>query len=49
MGALWSMYESRGGVEPMAGLAVQVRPLAAVAEEWDALVATGAMPTGGCR
>ena len=53
MGASWSMYESRygsrGGVEPMVRLAVQLGAPAAVAEGWDALAVTGAMPTGGWR
>lgn len=43
MRALLSMYGSREDVEPM-GLAVQVR-----AEECDAPVATGVMPTGEWR
>jgi hypothetical protein len=42
-------YGSRGDVEPMAGLAVQLRALGAAAEEWDAPVATGMLPTGGWR
>jgi vancomycin aglycone glucosyltransferase len=52
-----STYESRGDVEPMVGLAVQLRALGAelrvctppAAEECDAPVATGVMPTGGWR
>ena len=44
-----STYGSRGDVEPMVGLAVRVRALGAAAEEWDAPVATGVMPTGGWR
>jgi hypothetical protein len=38
-----SMYGSRGDVEPM-GLVGQLW-----AEEWDAPVAAGVMPTGGWR
>jgi hypothetical protein len=49
MRVLLTVYGSRGDVEPMVGLAVQVRALAAAAEEWDAPVATGVMPTGGWR
>jgi hypothetical protein len=54
------MYGSRGAVEPMAGLAVQLRALAlqvrlyatlngAADEDGDAPVATGVMTTGGWR
>ena len=39
-----STYGSRGDVEPMAGLAVQLRTLGA--EGCDALLATGMVPTG---
>jgi vancomycin aglycone glucosyltransferase len=56
MRALLSTYRSRGDVEPMVGLAVQlgalgaeVRVCAAAAEECDAPVATGVMPIGGWR
>ena len=45
MRALLSTYGSRRGVEPMVGLAVQLRALGA-AEGCDALVATGVMPAG---
>jgi hypothetical protein len=41
---LLSTYGSRGDAEPMEGLAVQLR-----AEERDAPVPTGVMPTGGWR
>jgi hypothetical protein len=41
---LLSTYGSRGAVEPLVGLAVQLRALGA--EGCDALVATGVMPTG---
>ena len=44
MGVLLSTYGSRRDVEPMVGLAVRLR-----AEECDAPVATGVMPTGGWR
>jgi hypothetical protein len=44
---LLSTYGSRADAEPMVGLAVQSRALGA--EECDALVATGAMPTGVWR
>jgi UDP:flavonoid glycosyltransferase YjiC (YdhE family) len=47
MRVLLSTYGSRGDVEPMVGLAVQFRALGA--EGCDALVATGAMPTGVWR
>ncbi len=46
MRVLLSTYESHGDVEPMVGLAVQLRALGAVAEGCDALVATGVMPAG---
>jgi hypothetical protein len=56
MRVLLSTYGSRGDVEPMVGLAVQLRALelvaaqlytvAAVAEGCDALVATGVTPAG---
>jgi hypothetical protein len=49
MRVLLTTYGSRGDVEPMVGLAVQLGALAAAAEEWDAPVATGLMPTGGWR
>jgi hypothetical protein len=39
-----SMYGSRGDVEPMVGILVQLG-----AVECDAPVATGVMPTGGWR
>jgi vancomycin aglycone glucosyltransferase len=53
-------YGSRGDVELVVGLAVQLRalgmlvrvrapPACAAAEGCDALVATGVMPTGGWR
>lgn len=38
MGVLLTTYRSRGDVQPLVGLAVQVRPLGA-----------GVMPTGGWR
>ena len=44
MRVLLSTSGSRGDVEPMVGLAVQLRALGA--EEGDALVATGVMPGG---
>jgi hypothetical protein len=44
MRVLLSRYESRGDVEPMVGLAVQMRALGA--EGCDALVATGVTPAG---
>ena len=44
MRLLLSTYASRGDVEPMVGLAVELRALGA--EGCDALVATGAMPAG---
>jgi UDP:flavonoid glycosyltransferase YjiC (YdhE family) len=44
MRVLLSTYGSRGDVEPMVGLAVQLRALGA--EGCDALVATGVMPAG---
>jgi UDP:flavonoid glycosyltransferase YjiC (YdhE family) len=47
MRALLSTCRSRGDVEPMVGLAVQLRALGA--ERCDALVATGVMPAGGWR
>jgi hypothetical protein len=41
---------ARGDFEPMTGFfAVQVVTLAAAAEEWDAPVVTGVMPTGEWR
>jgi hypothetical protein len=46
---LLSTDRSRGDVAPMVGLAVQPRVIAAAAEEWDAPVATGLMPSGGWR
>jgi vancomycin aglycone glucosyltransferase len=60
MRLLLSTYGSRGDVEPMVGLAVQLRALGAVvrvcappdcaaAEGGDALAATGVVPTGGWR
>ena len=56
MRVLLSTYGSRGDVEPIMGLAVQLGALgaaelvnAAAAEECDAPVATGVMPTGGWR
>ena len=60
MRALLSTYGSRGDVEPMVGLAVQLRALGAevrvcappdcaAAEGCDALVATGVMPAGVWR
>ena len=42
-------YGSRGDVEPMVGFAVQLGADAAAAEEWDAPVATGLLPTEGRR
>jgi UDP:flavonoid glycosyltransferase YjiC (YdhE family) len=47
MRMLLSPYGSRGDVEPMVGLAVQLRALGA--EGCDALVATGVMPAGAWR
>ena len=47
MRVLLSTYGSRGDVEPMVGLAVQLRALGA--EGCDALVATGVTPAGGWR
>jgi UDP:flavonoid glycosyltransferase YjiC (YdhE family) len=47
MRVLLSTYGSRGDVEPMVGLAVQLRALGA--EGCDALVATGVTPTGVWR
>jgi vancomycin aglycone glucosyltransferase len=47
MRELLSAYGSRGDVEPMVGLAVQLGALAAAAKECDAPVATGVMPGGG--
>jgi hypothetical protein len=49
MRVLMSTYGSRGDVEPMVGLAVQLRALGAAAEGCDALVATGVTPTGAWR
>ena len=58
MRVLWSAYGSRGGVEPVVGLAVRPRALgmqvrgcappdSAAAEGCDALVATGVVPEIG--
>ena len=47
MRVLLSTYGSRGDVEPMVGLAVQLR--ARGAEGCDALVATGVTPAGVWR
>ena len=47
MRVLLSTYGSRGDVEPMMGLAVQLRTLGA--ERCDALVATGMVPAGVWR
>jgi hypothetical protein len=47
MYVLFSTYVLLGHVKPMVGLAVQA--LSAVAEEYDASVVTGVMPTGGWR
>ena len=58
MRVLLTTCGSRGDVQPLAGLAVQLGALGAevracappdcaAAEEWDAPVATGVMPTGG--
>jgi UDP:flavonoid glycosyltransferase YjiC (YdhE family) len=47
MRVLLSTYGSRGDVEPMVGLAVQLRALGA--EGCDALVATGVTPAGAWR
>jgi hypothetical protein len=44
MRVLLSTYGSRRDVEPMVGLAVQLRALGA--EGCDSLVATGVMPAG---
>jgi hypothetical protein len=44
MRVLLSTYRSRADVEPMVGLAVQLRALGA--KGCDALVATGVMPAG---
>jgi UDP:flavonoid glycosyltransferase YjiC (YdhE family) len=44
MRVLLSTYASRGDVEPMVGLAVQLRALGA--EGCDAPIATGVMPAG---
>jgi hypothetical protein len=44
MRVLLSTYGSRGDVEPMVGLAVQLRTLGP--EGCDALVATGVTPAG---
>jgi hypothetical protein len=60
MRVLLSTCGSRGGAEPMVGLAVRLRslgtpvrvcapPARAAAEEGNAPVATGVMPTGGWR
>jgi hypothetical protein len=45
MRVLLTTYGSRADVEPMVGLALQLE----AAEECDAPVATGVMPTGGWR
>jgi UDP:flavonoid glycosyltransferase YjiC (YdhE family) len=47
MRVLLSTYGSRGDVEPMVGLAVQLRALGA--DGCDALVATGVTPAGVWR
>jgi hypothetical protein len=47
MRVLLSTYASRGGVEPMVGLAVQLRALDA--QGCDALVATAVTPAGVWR
>ena len=47
MRVLLSTYGSRGAVEPMVGLAVQLGALGA--EGCDALVATGVAPAGVWR
>ena len=47
MRALLSTYGSRGDVEPMVGLAVQLRALGA--DGCDALVASGVTPAGVWR
>ena len=47
MRVLLTTYGSRGDVEPMEGLAVQLRALGA--EGRDALVATGVTPAGVWR
>jgi UDP:flavonoid glycosyltransferase YjiC (YdhE family) len=47
MRVLLSTYGSRGDVEPMVGLAVQLRALGA--QGCDALVATGVTPAGVWR
>jgi hypothetical protein len=46
MRVLLSTYGSRGDVEPMVGLAVQLRALGA--EGFDALAAGGMVPAGVC-
>jgi hypothetical protein len=46
MDVLSSTYESRGNVDPMVGLAGQVRALGAAAEGCDALIATRVVPAG---
>ena len=46
---LLSTHESRGDVAPIVGLAVQLSAIAARAEERNAPVATGLMPSGGWR
>ena len=47
MRVLLSTYGLRGDVEPMVGLAVELRALGA--EGCDALVATGVLPAGVWR
>jgi UDP:flavonoid glycosyltransferase YjiC (YdhE family) len=47
MRVLFSTYGSRGDVEPLVGLAVQLRALGA--EGCDALVPTDVMPAGVWR
>jgi UDP:flavonoid glycosyltransferase YjiC (YdhE family) len=47
MRVLLSTYGSRGDVEPMVGLAVQLRALGA--DGCDAVVATGVTPAGAWR
>lgn len=47
MRVLLSTYRSRGDVEPMVGLAVQLRALGAAG--CDVLVATGVTPAGVWR
>ena len=56
MRVLLSAYGSRGGVEPVVGLAVRLRALGAEVrvcappdEGCDALVMRGVMPAGGWR